>query len=204
MTRPLIAILRGIRPGEAAMAAQALCDEGFMSLEVPMNSPQPLASIESIVRVLPDTACVGAGTVADKATVRAVADVGGRMIVSPNTDPAVIRETKRLGMESWPGALTVSECMKALDAGADGLKIFPASSVGPAGVPLLRSALPESAVLFAVGGAGPENLGEWLAAGIDGFGLGSAVYRPGSTLKDIRERARSVISAFDRAAALGC
>ncbi len=201
MIRPLIAILRGIKPNHAAAAARILYDEGFTRIETPLNSPQPLTSIARMVRELPDTAHVGAGTVCNIEQVRAVADAGGRMIVSPGTDPAVISETKRLGLESWPGALTASECMTALDSGADGLKLFPASSIGFRGARSLRAALPDSAVLYAVGGAGPENMDEWLAAGVAGFGIGSALYRPGMNLHKIRKRARSVIAAFDNAAA---
>ena len=201
MTRSLIAILRGIRPEAAVEAAAALTEEGFPRIEVPLNSPRPYASIEKIVRALGDEAIVGAGTVTCPAEVRDVASAGGQMIVSPNTDADVIGWTKRLGMESWPGTLTASECMDALEAGADGLKLFPASAAGPAGVRALRTALPDHTVIYAVGGAGPANFAEWLASGISGFGIGGALYQAGMNIRELRERARAVTAAYDQAAA---
>ena len=199
--RSLIAILRGVRPEEAVDAAAILIEEGYPRIEVPLNSPRPIASIARIARALGDEAIVGAGTVANVSEVRQVADAGGKIIVSPNTDPDVIACAKRLGMESWPGALTASECMDALDAGADGLKLFPASVAGPDGVRALRAALPQQTVIFAVGGAGPESFSEWLAAGISGFGIGNALYRPGMNVHELRQRARAIIAAYDQAAA---
>ena len=201
MTRSLIAILRGVQPEEAVDAAATLVEEGFPRIEVPLNSPRPIASIAKIVRALGDESIVGAGTVANIAEVRDVANAGGQMIVSPNTDPDVIALTKQLGMESWPGILTASECMDALDAGADGLKLFPASAAGPAGVRALRAALPKHTVIYAVGGAGPESFSEWLAAGISGFGIGAALYKPGMKIRELTARARAITAAYDQAAA---
>lgn len=200
MTRGLIAILRGIQPREAVGAAATLAEEGFPRIEVPLNSPQPFASIERMVRELRDESIVGAGTVANATEVRDVANAGGQMVVSPNTDLKVIAQTKRLGMESWPGMLTVSECMAALDAGADGLKLFPASTAGPEGVRALRATLPKPTVLYAVGGAGPESFCEWIAAGISGFGIGTALYQPGTNIRELRKRAQQIVAAYDRAA----
>lgn len=176
MSRPIIAILRGLTPIDAVAVAEALLTEGIDRIEVPLNSPDPFKSIGLIVDAFGDNALIGAGTVLSPEQVRAVSDVGGKLIVSPNTDTDVIVATKRLGMQSFPGAFTATECFAALAAGADGLKIFPASMAGPSGIKALKAVLPPEAPVFAVGGAGAENFAEWLAAGADGFGIGTAVY----------------------------
>jgi 2-dehydro-3-deoxyphosphogalactonate aldolase len=144
---------------------------------------------------------VGAGTVLTVQDVREVRDAGGRLIVSPNTDPEVIAETRRLGMDSWPGVMTPTECFAALKAGATGLKLFPGSLIGPEGLKALRAVLPKGTPVYAVGGAGPQNFAQWLAAGADGFGIGTALYTPGLTPAEVGRRADDIVSALKGASA---
>jgi len=199
MTLPLIAILRGITPAEAPGIAAALIDCGITTIEVPLNSPDPIDSIAAMVRDFGDQALIGAGTVLRTDQVDQVADVGGRLIVSPNCNPTVITRTKQRGMQSWPGVFTPTEAFAALDAGADGLKLFPGAMAGPAGLAALRAVLPEDTPVYAVGGAGPDNFGNWIAASADGFGIGSALYAPGLSVQDVRERAKRIIAAYEAA-----
>ncbi|WP_136248184.1 2-dehydro-3-deoxy-6-phosphogalactonate aldolase [Halomonas borealis] len=196
MSLPLIGILRGITPDEAVAVGEALLAAGLERLEVPLNSPQPLESIRRLVEALGGRAEVGAGTVLTAEQVRDVHAVGGRMIVSPNCRPAVIEETRRLGMASYPGIVTPSEAFDALDAGATALKLFPAVQVGLEGMKAVRAVLPPGTELYAVGGIGADNFAQWRAAGVDGAGLGSALYRPGLTAEQVGERARELIAAW--------
>lgn len=199
MTRNIIAILRGITPSEAIAAVEALIDAGITTIEVPLNSPEPFDSIKQMADAFGNDALIGAGTVLSVEDVNRVAQVGGKLVVSPNTDPRVIVATKTAGLQSWPGAMTPTECFAALKNGADGLKIFPGSLLGPEGLKAIRAVLPTSTQIYAVGGAGPENFAEWFAASADGFGIGSALYKQGMTTADIAARAVDIVAAYDAA-----
>jgi 2-dehydro-3-deoxyphosphogalactonate aldolase len=198
-SRPLIAILRGLTPAEAPAIGKALIDAGITRIEVPLNSPDPLASIRALADLYGDAALIGAGTVLTPGQVSDVHGAGGRLIVSPNTNPEVIRTTKALEMKSFPGVMTPTECFAALAAGADGLKFFPAFLVGQAGVKAIRAVLPTDTRLFMVGGVGPDSFADWRAAGTDGFGLGTSLYTPGTTAEQISRRAAESVAAFDAA-----
>ena len=199
MSRAIIAILRGVTPAEVTGIAGAILDAGIDRIEVPLNSPEPLGSIARLVAAFGDRALIGAGTVLSPEDVAAVAAVGGKLIVSPDCNPEVIRATKSAGLTSFPGVMTPSECFAALRAGADGLKFFPAELVGPTGLKAMRAVLPKGTQTFAVGGAGPENFADWVAAGATGFGIGSAIYKPGDTPEVAATKAAKIVAAYDKA-----
>lgn len=199
MTRNIIAILRGISPEEAEPVCEALIEAGLTTIEIPLNSPRPLQSIGLLAKKFGSVATIGAGTVLTAQEVRDVANAGGKIVVSPSFDAEVVAETRSLKMASWPGVLTPSECFAALKAGADGLKIFPCSVIGPAGVKAMRAVLPAQTAIYAVGGAGPANFAEWFKAGIDGFGIGTALYQSGSSLPQLRKAALEIVQAYDSA-----
>ncbi len=201
MDLPLIAILRGVTPHEAPDIGEALVAAGITTIEVPLNSPEPLESIAALRQTLRDRATVGAGTVLSVADVEAVAGAGGQIVVSPDCKPAVIARTKALGMLSWPGIFTATEAFAALDAGADGLKLFPGNMAGPAGLKALRAVLPPGTKVYAVGGAGPDNFADWIAASADGFGLGTALFSPGLSPADVAQRANTIVKAYWEAVA---
>jgi 2-dehydro-3-deoxyphosphogalactonate aldolase len=199
MTHRLIAILRGITPPEAVAVARALVAAGINRIEVPLNSPEPLASITAMRAALGAEAEVGAGTVLTPEDVRAVAAAGATFVVSPNCEPRVIARTKALGLGSFPGVFTPSECFSALAAGADALKIFPAAMMGTDGLAAIRAVLPPEAEVYAVGGVGPADFAAWREAGANGFGLGTALYRPGWDAARVSEAARAAVAACDAA-----
>ncbi|MBY0302457.1 MULTISPECIES: 2-dehydro-3-deoxy-6-phosphogalactonate aldolase [Sphingomonas] len=192
---PLVAILRGLTPAEAPAVGDALVDAGLTLIEVPLNSPDPFDSIALLARRLGDRAMIGAGTVLDPGDVARVRDAGGTLIVSPNTDTAVIRATRAAGLVSLPGYFTPSEGFAALAAGASALKLFPADGTTPTFLKAQRAVLPRSARVLAVGGVTPDNIATWRAAGADGFGLGSNLYRPGASAQQVADAAARYIAA---------
>jgi len=198
---PLIAILRGVTPKESVAVGQALLDAGFTLIEVPLNSPEPLASIEALAQAFPE-ALIGAGTVLAPDDVPRVAGAGGELIVAPNFDPEVVRLAVRRGLACLPGVMTPTEAFAALRVGATALKVFPAELIGPAGIKALRAVLPPEARMLPVGGITPESLLAYGNAGAAGFGIGSALYRPGMTATEVATRARAFASAW-RACGVG-
>ncbi|MBW6527724.1 2-dehydro-3-deoxy-6-phosphogalactonate aldolase [Sphingomonas sp. RHCKR7] len=194
---PLVAILRGLTPAEAPAVGEALVAAGFTLLEVPLNSPDPFDSIRLLAERLAGRAMVGAGTVLTTDDVARVRDAGGTLIVSPNTDADVIRASAAAGLISMPGYFTASEGFAALAAGATALKLFPADGTIPAYLKAQRAVLPKAARMLAVGGITPHNMAEWRAAGADGFGLGSNLYRPGKSAEAVGKDARQYIAALE-------
>ena len=193
---PLIAILRGLRPDEATPIGEALLEAGFVAIEVPLNSPEPLASIERLARAFGDRALIGAGTVLQAAEVEQVAAAGGQLIVMPHGDPAIIRAAKSRGLLCVPGVATPTEAFAALAAGADALKLFPAEALPPGVVKAWRAVLPKDLWLLPVGGITPETMAPYLEAGANGFGLGSALYRAGMSMADVARSARAFGAAW--------
>jgi 2-dehydro-3-deoxyphosphogalactonate aldolase len=193
---PLVAIIRGVTPAEAADIAQAIYDGGIRIIEVPMNSPEPLESIRIIADRFARRALVGAGTVLDPAEVEKIGAVGGKLIVSPNTDSAVIEATIAAGMVSSPGYFTPSEAFAAIRSGAHAIKLFPAEAASPSVVKSQRAVLPKNIPLVVVGGVTPESVPDWMAAGADGFGLGGALYKAGQDAQTTLGKARAFVAAL--------
>ena len=195
---PLVGIVRGVTPDEAEAIAQALYDAGIRIIEVPLNSPEPFESIRIIAGKFGDRVLVGAGTVLDPADVSRVAQAGGRLVVSPNTNAAVIGATVAAGLVSSPGYFTPSEAFEAIRAGAHAIKLFPAEAASPAVVKSQRAVLPKDVPLIVVGGVTPESIPGWMAAGADGFGLGGGLYKPGQDPQTTLEKARAYVAAAKR------
>lgn len=193
---PLVAILRGVTPSEVVDVGEALVDAGFSLIEVPLNSPDPLESVARLAQAFAGRVVIGAGTVLEEQEVEAVQAAGGTMIVSPNANIDVIARTARAGLASLPGIDTASEAFAALRAGATALKLFPAEGASPAVLKAMRAVLPAGVRVFPVGGITPDNLSGWLKAGAAGFGLGSALYTPGSTPEQVSLRARQFVAAL--------
>ena len=193
---PLIAILRGVRPSEVVNIAQVLFEAGFTLIEVPLNSPEPFESIARLAQTFTDRAVIGAGTVLRESEVAAVRAAGGTMIISPNANPKVIGATVDAGLVSLPGVATPTEAFAALQAGATALKLFPAEGASPAVLKAMRAVLPADARVLPVGGITPEGMAPWVIAGAAGFGLGSALYKPGLAADAVAVRARSFIAAL--------
>lgn len=192
----LVAILRGLDPAEAQAVGESLYASGFRALEVPLNSPEPLESIEILRRVLPADAVVGAGTVLTVEQVRSCHSAGSQIIVSPNTNLKVIAETVALGMDSFPGAATPSNAFDAIEAGARNVKIFPAEQVGLAGFKAWTAVIPKEIRLLPVGGITEENMQVWAECGATGFGIGSSLYKAGRSLEDLKTRADKLVHAY--------
>lgn len=191
---PLVAILRGLRPAEALLVGEAVAGSGWKLIEVPLNSPQPLLSIAALAKAFPQ-ALVGAGTVLEPHQVHEVHAAGGRLVVAPNFNQEVVREAEQLDMICLPGVLTATEAFAALDAGASGLKLFPAEMISPAAVKALRAVLPTGTLLLPVGGITTANLESYRLAGADGFGIGSALYKPGMAAAEVKRNALDFMAA---------
>jgi len=193
---PLVAILRGLTPSEAEPVAKTLYQAGFRLIEVPLNSPDPFTSIDLIRKCLPDDALVGAGTVLEAADVTRLKDIGAELVVMPHADTSVISAAKAQGLISMPGIVTPTEAFAALKAGANALKLFPAELVSPAIVKAMRPILPKGTRLFPVGGITPDTMAPFLAVGVSGFGLGSALYSPGVPLAQLARQAECFVAAW--------
>jgi 2-dehydro-3-deoxyphosphogalactonate aldolase len=199
LKRPLVAILRGIRPEETAGIVDALLEAAFEAIEIPLNSPEPFRSIEIAAKRALATCLIGAGTVLSVEEVGRLARAGGKLMVSPNVDAAVIRAASERGMVTMPGVFTATEALLAAAAGASALKFFPASVLGPAGITAIRAVLPKGLEVGAVGGVSERDFEAYASAGIRTFGLGSSLYKPGATAAEIGAKARAVVAAYDAA-----
>ncbi|PJG47586.1 2-dehydro-3-deoxy-6-phosphogalactonate aldolase [Sphingobium sp. LB126] len=195
---PICAILRGLQPDEAIDISAALVEAGIRILEVPFNSPEPLQSIAAMQAAFGDRALIGGGTVLSVDAVEGLHGAGGRIMITPNTDSQVIARGAELGLELLPGFMTPSEAFVAIGAGARRIKLFPAALMGPAYVRALKDVLPKQVRVWAVGGTGADTVGEWLAAGCEGIGVGGALYRPGDDAGTVRDRALELVAAWKR------
>ncbi len=199
MKRPLIAILRGIKPEETSEIVGALIETGFTAIEIPLNSPEPFRSIEIAAKMAPADCLIGAGTVLTVEDVDRLDGAGGKLLVTPNVEPAVISRARDKGMVTMPGVFTATEALLAARAGATGLKFFPAGVLGASGITAIRAVLPPELVIAAVGGVSDKNFSDYTKAGILAFGLGTSLYKPGMTAAEVAERAKTTIYAYDAA-----
>ena len=199
LRRGLVAILRGLTPDLAVAVAEAVYEAGVEAIEVPLNSPEPFVSIADIVRALPTSALIGAGTVLEASQVDRLAEVGGRLVVSPNIDADVMAAAARHGMVTMPGVMSPTEAFRALQLGASALKFFPASVLGASGIAAMRAVLPSDTIVGAVGGVSDRDFAGYRTAGVTAFGLGTSLFRPGMTAAEVGERARSAVAAWDEA-----
>ena len=193
---PVVAILRGVKPDEIEPIVEALAENGILIVEVPLNSPQPLDSIGRAARRFGADMLVGAGTVMSPDAAQRVADVGGKLIVTPHADVNVTAKAKALGLFAVPGFFTSTEAFALLAAGADALKLFPAEGASPAVLSAMRAVFPPDASVLAVGGVGPANLASWRKAGAAGFGIGSSIYKPGDKAADVRVKVKALVAAL--------
>ena len=199
MQYPLVAILRGLRPEETEGVVGGLIEAGFTAIEIPLNSPDPFRSIEIAAKMAPADCLIGAGTVLTLEDVASLDAAGGRLMVSPNVEPEVIKAAVARGMVTLPGVFTPTEALAAARAGATGLKFFPANVLGPAGISAIRAVLPKDLLIAAVGGVSEVNFADYMRAGITAFGLGSSLYKPGMSAADVVERAKLTLTAYDAA-----
>jgi 2-dehydro-3-deoxyphosphogalactonate aldolase len=199
MKRPLVAILRGIRPDETEAIVDALIAADMTAIEIPLNSPDPFRSIASAAKLAPSGVLIGAGTVLTPADVDRLHEAGGRLMVSPNVDPEVLARAQHHGMVTLPGVFSPTEALLALRSGASGLKFFPASVLGASGIAAIRAVLPPGVMIAAVGGVSDQNFADYIKAGVTAFGLGSSLYKPGMSAADVAIRARATVAAYDRA-----
>lgn len=199
MKRPLIAILRGIKPEETEAVVGVLIESGLTAIEIPLNSPDPFRSIEIAAKMAPADCLIGAGTVLTVEDVDRLDSAGGSLLVTPNVEPDVIVRARDKGMVTMPGVFTPTEALAAARAGATGLKFFPASVLGPSGITAIRAILPPELVVAAVGGVSDKNFADYTKAGILAFGLGGSLYKPGMSAADVAERAKATIYAYDAA-----
>lgn len=201
MQYPLVAILRGLRPEETEGVVGGLIQAGFTAIEIPLNSPDPFRSIEIAAKMAPADCLIGAGTVLTLEDVASLDAAGGRLMVSPNVEPEVIKAAVARGMVTLPGVFTPTEALAAARAGATGLKFFPANVLGPAGINAIRAVLPKDLLIAAVGGVSEVNFADYMRAGITAFGLGSSLYKPGMSAADVVKRAKLTLTAYDAAQA---
>tara|TARA_A100000164_G_scaffold165735_1_gene147029 strand:- start:203 stop:844 length:642 start_codon:yes stop_codon:yes gene_type:complete len=193
---PLIAILRGIKPTEVVDVAEILIEKDFKIIEIPLNSPDPIRSIELLTHYFENHAIIGAGTVLDEASIRSIAEAGAKLVVMPNGNGIVVKAAKDRGLIAIPGIATPSEAFAMIEAGADALKLFPAEGIPPSVLKAMKAVLPSTVPILPVGGITPEKMNDYLKAGAIGFGLGSALYKPGMTLRDIRKNAEAFNQAL--------
>ncbi|RWL39880.1 MAG: 2-dehydro-3-deoxy-6-phosphogalactonate aldolase [Mesorhizobium sp.] len=199
LRRGLVAILRGLKPSEAVAIGKAIHDAGIEAIEVPLNSPEPFVSIADLVKALPQSALIGAGTVLTATDVDALHKAGGRLLVSPNIDAEVMGRAMHHGMVTMPGVFTPTEAFQAIRLGASALKFFPASVLGSSGIAAIRAVLPATTLIGAVGGVSDKDFAGYKAAGVSVFGLGSSLYKPGATVEDVVRRASAAVAAWDEA-----